>query len=134
MTPSIARLRQALENLDSLPKNTGFTPAERFHAAGDRRNAFRSLADAANPEAIREVLDLLDAAEKDAGRLKAKLDALDNLPAEDFIRKVAGQMGPPPFKEWPVSHVCQQNADEARELVEAYAAISARASTAGNSL
>ena len=57
---------------------------------------------------------------KDAARLRAKLDALDNLPAEDFIRKVAQQMGPPPFDTWPVSHVCQQNADEALELVSEY--------------
>lgn len=34
-------------------------------------------------------------------------------------------MGPPPFDTWPVSHVCQQNADEAAELVEAYNALAA---------
>jgi hypothetical protein len=75
---------------------------------------------ACSPLAIRTLLDAHASALRDAGKLRAKLDALDNLPAEEFIRKIARQMGPPPFDTWPVSHVCQQNADEAVELVAEY--------------
>jgi hypothetical protein len=69
---------------------------------------------------LRTLLDAHASALRDAEKLRAKLDALDNLPAEEFIRKIARQMGPPPFDTWPVSHVCQQNADEAVELVAEY--------------
>ena len=87
--------------------------------------AAAALIAACSPDNLRALLAERDEMAKDAARLQARLDALDNLPAEDFIRKVARQMGPPPFDTWPLSHVCQQNADEAMELVSEYDRLSA---------
>jgi len=74
-----ARIREALEML-----------AQRIErAAGHRTLAISAEA----ADAIRALLAERDEMAKDAARLQARLDALDNLPAEDFIRKVARQMG-----------------------------------------
>lgn len=72
-TPVVAALRQALEAYEAAANGR------------DEARAIGGLMTAANPSAIRTLLDAFDAARAENERMRKKLDALDNLPAEDFF-------------------------------------------------
>lgn len=113
MTPSIARLRQALE---------AYETATNGH---DEARAIGALMTEV-PEAIREVLDLLDAAEKDAGRL----DFIDM----HRIALVPEFEGPWDAETYGEDGVPNDIASGNTVRTAIDAAISARASTAGDAL